>query len=231
MENVLEEKIDKIMSDLNNAPWLKWAYDFHQMYLTECLKYVNNEGMWLEFGVYRGRTISFIASKTQNTVYGFDSFEGLHEFWDKENPKGVYSLAGVIPEGTIDDSIVGSNPGMYDSSPTRNTKPWAKNIKLIKGYFEDTLPTFLKENLENVAFVHIDSDLYSSAKTVLDLLKNRIKPGTMICFDDLMEYSINQNNEIKAFAEFLIETNFDYDVIACQKFPGSTYIQGCFIIK
>lgn len=225
----VDNKIDQIIKDINNAPWkMSCIYDYHQVYFDECLSHVKNDGMWLEFGVYRGRSISYISSKKDGLVYGFDSFEGLHEFWDDQNPKGVYSLRGEIPVGSIDDSVPGSNPGMYDSSPTLSTKPWNPNIKLVKGYFEESLPIFLETHKENVAFMNIDSDLYSSAKTVLTLLKDRIVDGTIICFDEICDYPEFRNHEIKAFAEFLIDSNMDYDVIAYQY---SSYSQGCFRIK
>ena len=37
--------------------------------------------VYCEFGVYKGETINFIASKIPHTVHGFDSFEGLPEVW------------------------------------------------------------------------------------------------------------------------------------------------------
>jgi hypothetical protein len=225
--NDLENKIDQIITDLNNASWKQHHSDYHQTYLTECIKNVSLDGLWLEFGVYRGRSISFISSKTDKLVYGFDSFDGLHEFWDEQNPKGVYSLAGQIPAGAIDGSN-DENPGMYDSRPTIKMKPWNENVRLVKGYFEDSLPGFIKEHKENVAFMNIDSDLYSSAKTVLTLLKDRIVKGTIICFDEICDYDEYREHEIKAFAEFLIETGFNYKVVAYQP---STYSQGCFLIQ
>jgi hypothetical protein len=38
-----------------------------------------------------------------------------------------------------------------------------------------------------VGLVHIDSDLYSSARDVLTLLNDRIVPGTVLAFDELTE--------------------------------------------
>ena len=227
MNKEIEKKIDEILYDLNNNAMfvIPQPYDHHRTYFDECLKHIKNDGMWMEFGVYRGKSISYIASKTKNIVYGFDSFEGLHEHWDAENPKGVYSLAGDIPVGSIDGN---EHHPMMDSSPTIKTKPWGENIKLVKGYFEDSLPIFLEEHKDSVAFMNIDSDLYSSARTVLNLLSDRIVTGTIICFDEICDYPDYRNHEIKAFAEFLIETGFNYKVIAYQP---STYSQGCFVIE
>jgi hypothetical protein len=36
-------------------------------------------GLILEFGVCSGRSINYFASLTHEQIYGFDSFEGLHE--------------------------------------------------------------------------------------------------------------------------------------------------------
>jgi hypothetical protein len=225
--NILENKIDEILKSLHESPWKKHSSDYHKTYLTECLRHVNLNGLWMEFGVYRGRSLSFIASQTKNLVYGFDSFEGLHERWDANNPKWVYSLNGKIPDGAIDGSN-DENPGMFDSSPTKKIKPWASNIRLVKGYFEDSMPKFLEEHTDNVAFMNIDSDLYSSAKTVLTQLIDRIVPGTIICFDEICDYPDYRNHEIKAFAEFLLDTGFNY---TCLAYQPSTYSQGCFMIK
>lgn len=219
--------IDQIMVDVNSAPWKQHCNDYHQSYFSECIRHVTVDGLWMEFGVYRGRSITFISSKTNNTVYGFDSFEGLHEFWDVQNPKGVYSLNGQVPEGAISGSN-DENPGMYDSSPTRKTQPWNPNVKLVKGYFDDSLPPFLEEHPEKAAFINIDSDLYSSAKSVLTLLKDRIVKGTVICFDELCDYDDYKEHEVKAFAEFLMETGHSYRVVAYQP---STYSQVCFVIE
>jgi len=53
------------------------------------------------------------------------------------------------------------------------------NVKLHVGWFDDTLPEFLKGNIEQVGFINVDCDIYSSTKTVLDLLAPRITCGTI----------------------------------------------------
>ena len=124
---------------------------------------VSISGMWLEFGVFKGRDITVMAGETEQVIYGFDSFEGLPEDWTHFQKKGRFSLDGQLP-------IV------------------PENVKLIKGWFEDTLPGFLEKHKESVSFLHVDSDLYSSAKFVLRELNDRIVPGTIILFDDFLNY-------------------------------------------
>ena len=223
----LEKKIDEILFEVKNTAKRVGSIDYHKTYLTHCCKEVTVDGLWLEFGVYRGRSITTISEFTKNIVYGFDSFEGLPEFWDKDNPKGVYSLGGITPQGAIygnnDD-----NPGMYDQRTTITTQPWKENIKLIKGYFENTLVEFLNDHTEKVSFVHIDSDIYSSARTVLTLLKDRFQNNTILAFDELTDYPDFRNHEIKAFAEFLLETGYKYEAIFHQCLGQHT--QSCFKI-
>ena len=67
----LDQKIDEILNDLHHAHWKKHYSDYHVNYLSECLKHISLNGLWMEFGVYRGRTITFLSSHTQNIVYGF----------------------------------------------------------------------------------------------------------------------------------------------------------------
>tara|TARA_R110002051_G_scaffold272259_1_gene332766 strand:+ start:884 stop:1561 length:678 start_codon:yes stop_codon:yes gene_type:complete len=220
-----EDKIEEILAECEKAPWKHpHVSDWQYTHFSHCFPHVSVDGLWVEFGVYKGKTISTIAEYRRtypnNLVYGFDSFEGLNEDWDKDNPKGSYSLGGEAPKEINIDGV---------------RKPWAENIKLIKGYFEDTLPTFLTEHKEPAAFLHIDSDLYSSAKTVLTLMKGRIVTGTVICFDDWCGYPDtdregyeDREHEVKAFAEFLLETKQNYEALALQTFP--TYSQVGFKI-
>lgn len=94
------------------------------------------------------------------------------------------------------------------------------NVQLIKGWFDKTLPDFLKDHSEKCAFVHIDSDIYSSAKTVFTELGKKITHGTVIQFDEYFDRPNWQKGEFKAFHEFLDEQNLDYEYIGyCNNGP------------
>jgi len=232
-KEMVDEKIDELYDALKNKAQRITVDDYHHTYHTTIIKDVTLDGLWLEFGVYRGRSITTFAENTDNLIFGFDSFEGLPEHWDSDNPKGCYSLAGSIPEGAISGSN-DDNPGMHSSAPTNTIKPWPKNVKLVKGLFEYSLPPFLETTKGDAAFVHIDSDIYSSCKTVFSNLKDRIKDGTVVAFDEICDYPDYRRGEIKAFAEFLIDNNWDYECTYHQhfsKYDPSAYSQGCFIIK
>ncbi|SEL43944.1 TylF/MycF/NovP-related O-methyltransferase [Parapedobacter koreensis] len=60
----------------------------------------------------------------------------------------------------------------------------ANNIKLIKGYFEDTL--YLTEP---IAFAHIDCDWYASVMSCLMQIEPRLSPNGVLVFDDYYAWS------------------------------------------
>lgn len=147
------------------------------------------EGLVLEFGVYTGASIKWIADRCPGPVHGFDSFEGLPEDWTHVQKKGRFSLRGELPE--VD----------------------AANVVLHKGWFTDTLPAFLAGNPGTVRFVHIDCDLYSSTKTVLHLLLPRMVTGTVLVFDEYLNYPGWEQHEYRAFQEAIAGTGRRYEYI------------------
>jgi tetratricopeptide (TPR) repeat protein len=145
------------------------------------------DGLVLEFGVYNGKSIRRIASLINQTVHGFDSFEGIPEAWNDE-PKGSYSAQGQLP-----------------SVPN--------NVTLHPGWFIDTLPAFVAQSNEPVRFLHIDCDLYSSTKTVFEYLASRIVSGTVIVFDEFIGYKSWQDDEFKAFIEAATLHSWNYRLL------------------
>ena len=84
---------------------------------------------------------------------------------------------------------------------------------MIKGWFSETAAGFLTRHLEPIAFLHIDSDLYSSARFILDAYGARIIPGTVILFDDFMNYPKWTEGESKAFSEWCQATGATYKFV------------------
>jgi len=87
------------------------------------------------------------------------------------------------------------------------------NVELVVGYFDATLPGFVAEMTENVRLFHIDSDVYSSAATVFSELESRIVAGTIIVFDEYWNYYGWEQNEHKAFMEFVARTGRTFEYI------------------
>jgi hypothetical protein len=151
-----------------------------------------NEGdLFLEFGTYKGYSINYFSSRIKSVnFFGFDSFEGLREDWIGWNlPKGSFNLNGQLPK-------------------VHN------NVSLIKGWFHETVPSFLKSHDGKIKFLHVDCDTYQSAKQIFELVGERLEKGTLIVFDEYIGYSGWQIGEFKAFNEYLLTSGRSYEYLA-----------------
>lgn len=179
----LQETCDFISE---NMPYVPFNFCNQIEILQFAIKKAKIDGLWIEFGVYKGQTVNLIAKKSNKLIYGFDSFEGLPETWRADYRKGTFKI-NKIPQ-------------------------YHKNVVLVKGSFEDTIPLFIKSHPEQISFMHIDCDLYSSTKTIFDNFEKQIATGTIICFDEYFNYPGWKNGEFKAFSEFTerTEKKFEY---------------------
>jgi len=134
----------------------------------EVIGNVTIDGHWLEFGVRGGDTIRWLLDERPGQeMHGFDSWEGLPEEW-KTGGKDYQAGAMAVPM-----PIFGAN------------------VKLHKGWFNKTVEPWCNNNLGKIAYLHIDSDLYSSAIYILNTLNERIVPGTIIVFDELANFRLS----------------------------------------
>ena len=63
---------------------------------------------------------------------------------------------------------------------------------------------FFKKNSDlNALFLHIDSDTYDSCRTVLSNIKNLLKPGVLVLFDEYLAYPNWENGEFFSMARIL----------------------------
>ncbi len=191
-EDDAAEFIANAFIESKDAPGKKVLFDSRRAYFDYVIDYIPfKDGLYLEFGVWKGDSINYIAGQIgSKIVYGFDCFEGLPEDWLPGCDTSLHSTQGQLP----------------------NVKD---NVELVKGMFDETLPVFLEKHRgEQCSFIHIDSDLYSSAKYVLDMLKENIGKGTIICFDEFAGHIGWRDDEYKAFMEFIEETGYKYRYIA-----------------
>jgi O-methyltransferase len=133
---------------------------------------------YLEFGVWKGDSITCWAkmnSHPESRFYGFDTFTGLPEDWNKLSPRGAFDLNGNVP--AVNDS----------------------RVTLIPGLFQKSLYSFLVDfKAAHPIIVHIDCDLYSSALFVLTALDRVLRPGTIIIFDEFVDLQ----HEFAAFLDY-----------------------------
>jgi hypothetical protein len=135
------------------------------------------------------------------TLHGFDSFEGLPEAWSG------YTLT----------------KGAFARETTPTVEP---NVQLVKGWFDDTLPTFVAENPTPVAFVHVDSDIYSSAKTVLEHVGPGLRAGSVIVFNEYFNYPNWKQHEYRAWQEYCAATGTIYEYLCWGLYEVAVRITG-----
>lgn len=132
-------------------------------------------GCGVEFGVASGRSAGLIAARMP--VFGFDSFQGLPEWW---------------------------RPGFEAGRFRGEFPPALTNLTLVEGLFADTLPEWSPP--EPVSLVHVDCDLYSSTVTVLEHMARWLSPGVVVVFDEFHGYPGWESHEAKAWGEFVERT-------------------------
>lgn len=149
---------------------------------------IKGPGLALEFGVATGATLAIIADAVarDRDVVGFDSFAGLPEAWRTGFPAGEFA----------------------------QPPPDVPGARVVTGLFEDTVPAFLAETDEPIAFLHLDADLYSSTKTVLDLAGDRLAPDAVVVLDEFFNYPGWQEHEFRAWSEFIERTGRTFEYLA-----------------
>lgn len=161
------------------------------------------EGHHMEFGVFKGGTMRFMAGRKPHVQFhGFDSFEGLPEAWSGfDLVSQAFSVGGKLPRV----------PG---------------NVALHKGWFNQSLPKWREIFPGPVAFMHIDCDLYSSTVDILQNLADRMQPGTVIVFDEYFNYPNWERHEFKAWQEFVAKHRIAYEYIGFARQQAAVRITG-----
>ena len=169
-------------------------------HLKHALQKVSLSGHVVEFGVYQGLTLKIISDHfSKQTVWGFDSFEGLPETWFKKSEVG--SRQAQHPPGRF---ALGQDELQVIVNQFAKRK-----VTLVPGWFNQTIVPWMNDNPGVVSFLHIDCDLYSSTIDILNLLNDRIVPGTVIVFDemypwnDFKQYDLWEQGEFRALSEWI----------------------------
>jgi O-methyltransferase len=140
---------------------------------------VHLPGDVIECGVFRGDSMKQLGLRMTDLskgkkLYGLDSFGGFPKNRVGRNDVGLFRILAIIRRKFRD----------CDDAPMRLKRFFeCYNIQAetIPGYFEDSLPLFAKHRF---CFAHLDCDIYSSYKTCLEYLYDRMVPGGVIVFDD-----------------------------------------------
>jgi hypothetical protein len=176
------------LKTLPGSPQATVLDDYTQLFAAARQRVTGERPLYLEFGVYEGRSMRWWSEHLRTPAarfVGFDSFEGLPEDWRPGLGKGHFDVPG-IPQ--IDDD----------------------RVSFVKGWFDRTLPDFTIPEHDQL-IVNVDCDLYSSADTVLRWVEPHLVPGTLIYFDELPD----RDHEWRAFQESLARTGHHVRPIGC----------------
>ena len=182
----------QIFQKVHNKSPKKMHHNVIAQNLIFSLDSVSLDGLYCEFGVRDGWSFDIIKKnmKNKSMLHGFDCWDGLPESW---------KLSKMHEAGILKTINIPKN--------TESSTYWS-------GLFSNTIPQFKVQHSKQLAFCHIDGDLYSSACDVLYGLNDQIVPNTILVFDelhtfetaDLAKWSNLWNHELKALAEWC-ETN------------------------
>jgi hypothetical protein len=209
--------IDQLAGRVRTLERQRWLYDtlFYKAFSTAGL------GDYLEFGVFQGASLC-AAYRAAFELYrqlsvdaewgnlggqietgrvqwaaarfiGFDSFKGIPAIRGPDAERPFY----VEGEWAASEEQAWA---AVDSEGIDRAK-----VRLVGGFFEDscTPETAERLGLSEVAVVHIDSDIYESARVALAFCTPYLRDGSVVIFDEWFQYHANPNyGEQRAFGEW-----------------------------
>jgi hypothetical protein len=123
-------------------------------------------GHVIEFGVWKGHSTRVLRDELwrsalgnlrphRKRIYACDSFRGLPEGYERLAPG---TFATVVPR------LVG--------------------VRLVPGFFDQSLTPGLAAEVGAVSLAHFDADLYESTRTALEWLTPLLRSGSLLLFDE-----------------------------------------------
>lgn len=150
--------------------------------LQACIERVVAEdipGDFIETGVWRGGSVIFMRGVlkalgiTNRTVWVADSFEGLPRPDAEKYPADAGDIHHTFDFLRVSMESVQANFRAYGLLDNQ--------VKFLKGWFKDSLPT---APIERLAVLRLDGDMYESTMDALNALYHRLSPGGFVIVDD-----------------------------------------------
>lgn len=196
-ERAVSESAEFIQGQLNYAQ----LFEERESLWDFALGKASIPGLHLELGVWTGYSINYFAQKLPDQeIFGFDSFEGLAEDWvGTRLTKGAFDMGKALPKVH-------------------------RNVTLIPGWFDATLPKFSMERSGPIAFLHLDADTYESTSLALKVLSRKIVAGSVLVFDEHHGYPNWQNGEFKAWNDYVKAENIKFHYIGFSDMAAAVQI-------
>ncbi len=171
-------------------------YETKEHHLASVCKTLSpRNGYVAQFGVDAGHTLRLLSAQfPKKKVYGFDA-------WHKKGPGLPDVWTGNIDHSTAFTWTKKEYKELKRSMP--------KNVKLIPGLFnKQTITATLGTG--PASLIHIDCDTGPSTTIVLEAIKDNLRTGTRIVFDEYANYSGWKEHEFKAWKLFCSENKIEY---------------------
>jgi O-methyltransferase len=144
--------------------------------LAICEKFEHISGAVVECGTWKGGMIAGIATlfNDDRDYFLYDSFEGLpNPSRELDGEEAMVRMTKPHPNGILVVSEAPARKAMELSG--------AKNVHIVKGWFNDTLPKYPKTP---IGILRLDGDWYQSTMDILVNLYPYVVPGGIIILDD-----------------------------------------------
>jgi len=162
------------------------------------LRAAPRDGPALEFGVRYGVSARVLAAH-RVTVHGFDSFEGLPRAW-QGMAAGAFSMEGRAPE-------------------------LPANVVLHRGWFAEVAPAVVARIHLDPAIVHLDGDLYESARDALTAVAPRVRAGCVLLFDEYLGNEGWRDDEHRAWEACAREHGWRAEVLCASLVTGQVALR------
>lgn len=164
-------------------------------------KVVNLPGAIVECGLFKGnsffRMVHFrdlLESRYSRKVIGFDIFGAFPETEFTKDKKYLHEFTNSAGINSIE---------LDELNKIMNYKK-LENYEFIKGDINITISEYCKANEHlKIALLHIDTDVYEPAVTILENMYDRVVKGGVIMFDDYGTFP----GETAAVDEFFAKKN------------------------
>lgn len=180
-------------------------------------KILNLPGVIIECGIFKGNSFFRLAhfrdlleSRYSRKLIGFDIFGEFPQTKFEKDKKYLDAFTNSAGENSI----------QLDEIKKIMEYKKLENYEFVKGNINETIPEYCKNNEHlKIALLHIDTDVYEPAVTILENMYNKVVRG-VIMFDDYGTFP----GETKAVDEFFAEKNLIVQKLTISHIPS-------FVIK
>lgn len=140
-------------------------------------------GVFLECGVAAGAQIAAmqLANTEHRLILAYDSFEGIPLAGPNDIDQPGIGLPTHNVNADIQERLVTSGISSHSIENVKNNfarlSISTENIQFIKGWFQDTLPF---NQIDSIAILRLDGDLYESTLVCLEYLFPKVSKGGFV---------------------------------------------------